>query len=716
MLDADTIREEAQAILREGLKKGQAVLTENQRTVFSELAVEGNNVLYIDRTGAGKSETYFIAARFMRKRDPRAGPVIVVTPLVALIHDQVRRAKAFGLNAEGFFSAAKGMSNMQRDVVLTKIKKNTLDLLFLTAEMLNEISEDMVTRIIDGKQVTYEPKLLGAGPALKLHPPDLTNASWTHVPLLVIDEIHYIAEAGHDFRLAYSGVWNKFSSHQWYQDAKKLGLTATVNERVRSSIVNAIPSIAQWTTVLGSLYRENIAIRVISRPASDKARLDYVRQLAEQNPDHNILVFCKEVKHTRDHSTALSEAGINSGFYSSTTRSPEDAKQAMQNEADFRKGTIRVLFSTCALGLGYDKSDIHHVVHMWSPNSLVQYYQEMGRAGRSEKGEAVAHLLPTSPWISTGWVAILSDICWFLRKEGDEQELELIKDRSTMKYKLTDTERAIELGIAKRMLLQTGTKLQLVNAKETILELDKQYAAQMKDDFNAMQALSHNCSSTPTCLWRFILSHFEGNHNLPLTCNKCSHCKPEGDILPDLLAGGDVYYELLTPTTNLPILALHKYGEPVLIDEERIKTLFTVHRPSMVVEPSAKWTLVPLPDSTGDNFASAEYLAGLLNGMEVNKSIIAANPDETRKVKKAKSPEERRDILKAKFTYDREKMPAAGNILIYDDNCSSGDTIDAVVKTLRSFNGSMEFAAIVMHAFPNKRLESRVVPTSIVLP
>jgi len=708
--------EDAQQILRAGLKNAQAELTKNQRSVISELAVNHKDVLYIDRTGAGKSETYFVATRLMRERDKRAGPVIVVTPLVALIRDQVRRAKSFGLSAEGLFSAAKGMSQYQKSAILTKVKQNGLDLLFLTAEMLNEISQDSFTRTIKGTPTTWTPKLLEAGPALKLNPPDLTSATWAHVPLLVIDEIHYIAEAGHDFRLVYSQVWNKFSNHPWYKATKRLGLTATVNKRVRDSMVAALPAISQWTTVLGSLYRENIAIRVISKPPTEAARLDYVRKLAESKPEDNILVFCKEVKQTVDYSADLSKAGIKSGFYFSTSRStmtPDQVVKAERNEDDFRKGGIRVLFSTCALGLGYDKSDIHHVVHMWTPNSLVQYYQEFGRVGRRE-GQAVAHLLPTSPWNPTGWVAVLSDICWFLRKAGNVQALELIKERATSRFKLSDTERAIDLGVGKGLLRKTDTMLELLNPNETLLELDKQYATQMKDDFEAMKALSHNCNPSQTCLWRFILGQFEGQYNSELACDKCSGglCQPGGDILPDLMAGGDVYYELMTRISQVPILALHNYGEEIQIEEDRIKAIFAAHRPSMVTEPGAKWTLCPLPDSTGSNYLNAAYLAELLNGMEVNQKVIAANPAETRKVMHAKSPDERRDILQNKFLIMAENMPTAGNILLFDDSCNSGDTIDKVISVLRSHNNTMEFAAIVTHAFPNKDLQKHVLPKS----
>ena len=290
------------------------------------MVIDGrSDVLYIDRTGAGKSETYFIIAKLMRQRNEKAGPVIIVTPMIALMHDQVRRGKAFGLKAEAFYSKKKGMtdlmsSNVRANLslnlfrkclisdyitcmrcclpcqVLSNLRQNKLDLLYVTAEMLTEISKD--TRMFttdDKRDVTYTPKLLDAAPALKLHPPNLSR-TWDHVPLLVIDEIHYIAEAGHDFRLDYARVWSELAEHPWYQKARKLGLTATVNQRVRASMQQALPTLKDWHVVLGSLYRENIALRVQPRPVNDAARVDYVYQLYNQDrvrlPSIILLLCC----------------------------------------------------------------------------------------------------------------------------------------------------------------------------------------------------------------------------------------------------------------------------------------------------------------------------------------------------------------------------------------------------------------------------------------
>lgn len=273
--EADVFVQHVTAALRAGLKNDIAVPMPFQLEVIKSLLELKKDVLYIDRTGAGKSETYFVAAKLLRSANPRAGPVIVVTPLVALIHDQVRRAKAFGLHAAGYYGEDKGMTKLMQGAVTDELEGNTLDLLFLTAEMLERLTRDSDVY----KGYTYTHKILKASPAMKRHPPDLSNCKWDHVPLLVVDEIHYIAEAGHDFRLDYSEVWGKLANHAWFQRVRKLGLTATVTQRIRSSLVQAWPAVADWKTVLGQLYRDNIKIRVQAKPVNEAARVDYIRQL-----------------------------------------------------------------------------------------------------------------------------------------------------------------------------------------------------------------------------------------------------------------------------------------------------------------------------------------------------------------------------------------------------------------------------------------------------
>ena len=113
-----------------------------------------------------------------------------------------------------------------------------------------------------------------------------------------------------------------------------------------------------------------------------------------------------------------------------------------------------------------------------------------------------------------------------------------------------------------------------------------------------------------------------------------------------------------------------------------------------------------MPDSKGSNKADANTMSEWLNGMEVNSSFIAKNPNEHRTVTDAKSREERLDILQHKFIFDFSVMPRQGKILLYDDKVSSGDTLDAVASAIRSQEPQMEIAALTKHVFTGAKVSS----------
>jgi hypothetical protein len=239
-----------------------------------------------------------------------------------------------------------------------------------------------------------------------------------------------------------------------------------------------------------------------------------------------------------------------------------DALFLLDQEKLFRDGTLHVLFSTCALGLGYDNNKISHVVHMWTPNSLVQYYQEIGRAGRTRTGEdAVAHLLPTEPWNPTGWVAVLSSICWYLAREPEKRApAKAVKDRgNSLGHKETDIERAIVLGLEKSILESSagGEILQLRNMNESLESIDKLYAEHMRGEVEIMARLSHNCGKDILCIWQFIMSQFECQRNDVFTCNKCSglKCSAGNDIDPNSFSEGNYFYKTISLQENVPIIS-----------------------------------------------------------------------------------------------------------------------------------------------------------------
>ena len=173
------------------------------------------------------------------------------------------------------------------------------------------------------------------------------------------------------------------------------------------------------------------------------------------------------------------------------------------------------------------------------------------------------------------------------------QEIKGRGEAKARKQKESEIDRALELGVKKGMFVigsEEDAVVRLVNPRESTQKIDELYATQMKDEVAVMSSLSHNCEDAPVCLWNFILQQFECQKNPSLQCSKCSGggCSRGGDIAPNSQAG-NIFYQVQTPS-GLSVFALNKYGEDLDADEDRLKEIFMMHRPSMVVGQSCACT------------------------------------------------------------------------------------------------------------------------------
>jgi ATP-dependent DNA helicase RecQ len=239
------IVENMNKLLRAGLKNPDCTVYNNQAKAINEVVSNRHNVLYIDGTGNGKSESYFIACKLMRQGDSNYGPVIVVEPFNALIEDQLKRAIKFGLSAGAYNSK---MDDIQKGNVLFRISRNELDLLYLTPEMIQQFINNRNHKINQQiPQFTADYKYVA-------------RHKWKSIPLIVIDEIHYISNVGHDFRTAYRQIWNEVVNYPWFKNALKLGMTATFNTRVEQDVQSVINFDIR---IKGAYFRTNLSIRII---------------------------------------------------------------------------------------------------------------------------------------------------------------------------------------------------------------------------------------------------------------------------------------------------------------------------------------------------------------------------------------------------------------------------------------------------------------------
>jgi ATP-dependent DNA helicase RecQ len=353
----DEVRAQAEAHLRAlvGAREGQdeAVLREDQWAAIEALAVDRRRALVVQRTGWGKSAVYFVATLLLREQG--AGPTVIVSPLLALMRNQIAAAERAGIRAVTINST--NIEDWQP--INDAINAGEVDVLLVSPERLNN----------PGFRDEVLPKLAAT------------------VGLLVVDEAHCISDWGHDFRPDYRRIRTLLDDLP--AGIPVLATTATANSRVTSDVAEQLGSRGTLGDVLvlrGSLDRESLRLGVV-RLKTPQQRLAWLADhLAEQSGSG--IVYCLTVAATQEISDYLRSRGHEVAAYSGQTETTE--RQGL--EADLIAGRVKALIATSALGMGFDAT-LGFVVNMGAPASPVSYYQQVGRAGRGTD-EATVVLLP----------------------------------------------------------------------------------------------------------------------------------------------------------------------------------------------------------------------------------------------------------------------------------------------------------------------------------
>jgi ATP-dependent DNA helicase RecQ len=322
---------------------------DDQRTAVRALVADRNRVLVVQATGWGKSAVYWAATSALRADG--SGPTFVISPLLALMRDQIDAAGRAGLRAATINSA-----NVDDwDATLEALGRDELDVLLISPERL------------------ANPKFARQATAM------LAKAG-----LIVIDEAHCISDWGFDFRPDYQRI-SRILTHQAGSGVPVLATTATANERVTKDVAGQL---GDDTTVLrGTLARSSLQLAVIDGlgPLERYAWVDSaLRSLAGSG-----IVYVATVAETERLSSYLRHRGHDVAPYSGQL----DPAERARTEDALRANELKAVVATSALGMGYDKPDLAFCVHLGSPDSPVAYYQQIGRAGRA-LDDAVVVLLP----------------------------------------------------------------------------------------------------------------------------------------------------------------------------------------------------------------------------------------------------------------------------------------------------------------------------------
>ncbi len=331
-------RHRALALLRAGVGDPSAGFRPGQEEAIEHVVTGAGRLLVVQKTGWGKSFVYFVATKMLREAD--MGPALLVSPLLALMRNQIAAAGRMGIKAETINS-----DNPNHWYgIEAALRRDAVDILLIAPERFandrfrNGILADIADRIA----------------------------------LLVIDEAHCISDWGHDFRPHYRLI--ERTIRLLPPNLRLLATTATANDRVTEDLAEILgPSLA---ISRGDLQRPSLALQTIRLP-SQAERLAWLADQLPELPGSGI-VYTLTIRDAEQVAAWLKSQGLDAQAYTGQTgERREELEQALL------ENRVKALVATTALGMGYDKPDLAFVIHYQTPGSAVAYYQQVGRAGRA---------------------------------------------------------------------------------------------------------------------------------------------------------------------------------------------------------------------------------------------------------------------------------------------------------------------------------------------
>jgi ATP-dependent DNA helicase RecQ len=332
-------QEEVLFLLRQALDDPTGEFRTGQWEAVEEIVERRSRLLVVQRTGWGKSVIYFLATRLLRDRN--AGCTLLISPLLALMRNQIAAAQRISIKA-----ATINSSNTDDwEIVQTQLLAGEIDILLISPERLanDEFREKILLPISQ------------------------------RIGLFVVDEAHCISDWGHDFRPDYKRIVRVLQALP--ANIPVLATTATANNRVVNDIVTQLGT--NLRVFRGSLTRQSLQLQNISIP-SPAARMAWLAEHLPLIPGSGI-IYTLTVKDADRVADWLKIQGIHAKAYHSEIENSlreELEEQLLKNE-------IKALVATTALGMGFDKPDLGFVIHYQRPGSVVHYYQQVGRAGRA---------------------------------------------------------------------------------------------------------------------------------------------------------------------------------------------------------------------------------------------------------------------------------------------------------------------------------------------
>jgi ATP-dependent DNA helicase RecQ len=478
---------DARARLRALTADDTAEFRDGQLEAIRDVVVDRARVLCVQRTGWGKSAVYFVATALLREAS--AGPTLIVSPLLALMRNQIAAAQRLGLRAHTINSTNRD----EWDAVTAALAADEIDLLLISPERLNNprFRSDML------------PLFAGA------------------VGLLVIDEAHCISDWGHDFRPDYRRVRDILTALPPH--VAVLGTTATANDRVVADVTEQLAAGdgSPLRTYRGPLARTSLRMEVVVLPRPAE-RLAWLAEHLPELPGSGI-VYTLTRRDAEQVAQFLSARGIGAVAYSGD----QETEQRVSSEDRLLANQVKAIVATSALGMGYDKPDLGFVVHYQAPGSVVAYYQQVGRAGRAVDHADVVLLrggedrriqdffieqsFPSRERVT----AVLEELRTAGADGRSTQELMAVvnlgKGRLEAMLKILDVEGALE---------RDGTRWRLVEGSDWSYDAERyaRVTALRRTEQRAMERFG----ADGRCLMRALQEELDDPQ--PCDCGRCSVC------------------------------------------------------------------------------------------------------------------------------------------------------------------------------------------------
>ena len=462
----------------------EASFRDGQREAIEVVAQDGRRALVVQRTGWGKSLVYWIATRV--RRDDGHGPTLIISPLLALMRNQIAMAGRLGLRA-----ATINSGNVDEwNAVHEGLAADSIDVLLISPERL--ANERFTTEVL--------PSIQGS------------------IGLFVVDEAHCISDWGHDFRPDYRRIGRILRALD--PRVPVLATTATANDRVVEDVAEQL---GRGATVLrGPLARHSLQLDAIVL----ENQAERLAWLAERLPlmAGSGIVYCLTVADTQRVATFLRSRGVDAHPYNADLSTEE--REALEDA--LVANDMTALVATVALGMGFDKPDLGFVVHYQRPGSAIAYYQQVGRAGRAvehaygvvlsgrEDDDIAEFFMDTAfpPTANMQQILVALEAVDSMSLGGLEKAVNLKRGRLTQALKLLELDGAVA---------REGSRyLRTPNPWSQDEERIARVIAARRTELEQMQAYMRHDG----CLMAFLVRLLDDPD--PAPCGRCANCTGEG--------------------------------------------------------------------------------------------------------------------------------------------------------------------------------------------